>query len=178
MFKTYVTIILNTSSLEDIQNDSVNMFNVLEPISYFCMINYDKSTYLLIDVLRTSIEAFQNAQSSEVPKSELMKQIKQCCWAIIFLSEFIKKSQDQRVREDDTLKYFKCDALACSLVFYISLIEDIDSDSNLKTSLMIFFKAFTEAYFIDVKTSVDTTVALCDGMSEILNILINFSDQI
>lgn len=34
IFKQYITLIIQNSSIEDLQSDSVNLYNILEPISY------------------------------------------------------------------------------------------------------------------------------------------------
>lgn len=92
-----------------------------------------------------------------------MKNIKECCWAIILSSEYIKKSQETRVKWGEELKYIENDVALWSQIFAISQIKGIEENGKLKRSFMIFFRSFAETFFLDIEAKRDTTAALCDG---------------
>lgn len=163
IFKRSIELIIQNSSLEDLQNDSVNMYNVLEPISYLSVIDYANSWALLGDTLSFWLNYFVSSKDTQVDKGELMKNIKECCWAIILSSEFIKKSQETRVKSGDWLKHIEDDSSLWSQIFAVSQIDGIENNVNIKRSLLIFFRAFAEAFFLDAEAKPDTTAVLWEG---------------
>lgn len=125
--------------------------------------NYPANSSLLLGVFDTWIEVFKNALECQPDKQELDRHLKECCWAIILASEFTKKSQEQRIKTKDLKQNLDCDFALCSRIFYISQMEGLDEESHIQRSLMIFFRSFTEAYFLDIHTDSETTASLCDG---------------
>lgn len=126
------------------------------------MIDYPASIELLVDVLKAGVDYFEKAQNEQVESSELFTQIKQCCWSIILASEFIKKNQKDRKKLADSKLHIQCDIILCSLIFYLSQLPGVETESNLNRSLMIFFKSFTESFFLDSDTDHETTIFLCN----------------
>jgi hypothetical protein len=141
------------------------------------MINYPTSIELLVDVLKAGVDYFEKAQNGDVESSELHTQIRQCCWSIILASEFIKKNQEDRKKFKDAKLYIDCDIILCSLIFYLSQLPGVENESNMNRSLMIFFKAFTESFFLDCNTDHETTIILCTCKLNFTNIYIAITEQ-
>lgn len=155
LFKNFILLIIENSTLEDIQSDSVNMNNILEPISILCVLDYDGNIRIVIETMNECMESFKS-------------HIKQTCWMIILASEFIKKSQEIRKENigksgsNCSISHFglESDALLCSLVFYLTQHEDIMENDSIKIALMLFFKSFTESYFTENVAVTDFTVTV------------------
>ena len=162
LFNDYIILIIQNSNIEDIQNDTVNLYNILEPISYLCTIDYSSSSDLLIQELESCFRFFWETinwqdETTRPSEDDIIKHVKKSCWSIILTSEFIKKSQEQRNKirklcetnslygsseHDSTLKINEllgCDILLCKSIFGISQIAGFSEEYNLRRSLMIFF---------------------------------------
>ena len=188
LFDNYIVLIIQNSNIEDIQNDTVNLYNILEPISYLWTIDYPSYSSLLIQELESCFQFFSEIfnwenEASKIWEVEVIKCIKKTWWSIILASEFVKKSQEQRnklqkyyatqksidpngieidTKIGDTLSY---DISLCKPIFAISQLYRFAEESNIKRSLMIFFKSFTDTYLLDIETPAETTKVLWEGIS-------------
>lgn len=163
IFKRCIELVIQNSKIEDIQSDSVNMNNVLEPISYLSVIDYPNSCDLLVTTLSSCADSFTKAKDTEADKAELLRNVKQCCWAIILASEFVRTMQENRIKTGEDLTFLENDVSLCSQIFAISQITGVENEANIKRSLLIFFRSFAESFFLDSQIKPDTTETLWQG---------------
>ena len=178
-FDTYIQLIFENCKLAEIQNDSVYMLSLLEPLSYLWMSDYSQTSQSLsnkIDVVIQQIGGMWNG-SLQITADNFSSSTIECWWSIIISAQLVESNS--RMLRKDAKQIYELDKPLFTSVFRINkILQQIQENEDLwkklklvrrhinlyENSIVKFFGAFSKAYIFRTETPAEVTQNLCKGM--------------